>query len=430
MSIYTETGELGSGGFGIVHQCNRAGDGNFYAKKTLVKDDAEIVRRFQKEVRYVSKLDHPRIVKILDFRLLTPPYFYVMPLYRCSLRSCIRDYVGDEQRIAVVFSAVLEAVQYAHKQGIIHRDMKPENILLNSDTDIVLCDFGLGRSIDSASTRVTVSGEQWGTFGYVAPEQIDNFMEADHRCDIFALGRLLYEMSTGRRPGITHELSSVPHGIRLIIERATAAEPSERFQTVDEMRIAFAAVTLAYDLSDSQTRLEALLAKAVATGSFSSSEASEFGTAILRVREDEDFLHQVVVKLPEQGLRDLWHVNRSAVRLLLEQFSKNVASQGWGFTYVDTIGDACCKVIQAIPHPEERAIALATMAKVGLEHNRWNVIRRARRVIESVRDPGEGLSMANALQASQVVIDNLGVKRSTVVDVSLRALIREDDTTQ
>ena len=173
-NTYTNTEQIGTGGFGVVWKCRRTSDGQLFAKKQLdpsAAADPELVARFNREVRMLSELDHPNIVKVIGKRFLTPPFFYVMPLYPSSLANVIPGLVGDEGRIRKIFAQVLDAVEYAHKQGVIHRDLKPENVLYFADSDIVVSDFGLGRQLNSGSLRRTGTGYQMGTPLYMAPEQ-------------------------------------------------------------------------------------------------------------------------------------------------------------------------------------------------------------------------------------------------------------------
>jgi serine/threonine protein kinase len=136
MAKYTDISEIGSGGFGKVFACRCDADGCKYAKKKLDEStDSDALKRFSREVRILSTLDHPHIVKVLGKRLEKPPFFYIMPLYKRSLRAELPNIVADTQRIDSIFSRLLTAIEYAHSQGIIHRDLKPENILLNDDTD-------------------------------------------------------------------------------------------------------------------------------------------------------------------------------------------------------------------------------------------------------------------------------------------------------
>ena len=153
MTRYIDTRKLGSGGFGEVWLCRRESDGNVYAKKKLLGSvDEDGTKRFQQEVPLLSRLDHPNIVKVVGFHLQKAPYWYVMPRYQHTLYQEVPSLVGDTRRIIDIFTAILSGIEYAHAEGVIHRDLKPENVLMNSDDDIVVTDFGLGRALDSETS--------------------------------------------------------------------------------------------------------------------------------------------------------------------------------------------------------------------------------------------------------------------------------------
>jgi len=137
MGTYKDRGKLGSGGFGEVHQTIRVEDGKLFARKILVDRTQEGLVRFQREVRMLSKLNHPRIIEVVEIHLSDKPPWYIMPLYHRSLRDEFPAIVGDEGRIGAILTAIFEGIEYAHSQGIIHRDLKPENVLLNSDEQVV-----------------------------------------------------------------------------------------------------------------------------------------------------------------------------------------------------------------------------------------------------------------------------------------------------
>src|SRR5262249_16878416 len=166
--------------------CIREEDGNVFAKKKLLPGvDPVGIRRFQHEVRLLARLDHPNIVKVMAFQLQTPPYWYVMPRYDHTLHQEIPSLVGDTSRIIPIFTSVLAGIEYAHGEGVIHRDLKPGNVLMNEDDDLVITDFGLGRALHPEISRNTITGFGMGTFLYMAPEQMTDAKNADRRADIY-----------------------------------------------------------------------------------------------------------------------------------------------------------------------------------------------------------------------------------------------------
>jgi len=97
-----------------------------------------------------------------------------MPLYTHSLRRIVKELARDHGRIPRIFRFILDAIQHAHQSGVVHRDINPNNVLMNSDDDVVVSDFGLGRRLDTTSTRLTTTNAAMGTSGYMAPEQCHN----------------------------------------------------------------------------------------------------------------------------------------------------------------------------------------------------------------------------------------------------------------
>jgi len=204
---------LGSGGFGNVYEV-QASDGNTYAMK-LLRDLSRINKqRFETEIKILAQLDHPNIVKILEWNLGgDPPDFspwYTMEYFPGgSLRNHMDDkfvssYVFHRNwTINTVILPACHALAQAHSAGIYHRDLKPDNIMYTSKVraQIKITDWGLGRDIGRKSIAITAAaGQMGGTPGYCAPEQWFTLDNIDGRSDIYSLGVIFYEMMTGRRP--------------------------------------------------------------------------------------------------------------------------------------------------------------------------------------------------------------------------------------
>lgn len=231
-----------------------------------VESDPDLQARFEREAKVVAGLRHPNIVQIFDFDTAEGrPYIVMEYLRGASLSAYLKELHGRNQRlrppqIARLLLTVATALDYAHEQGVIHRDIKPGNIILHSKTkDIsvdqplseqiepVLTDFGLVR-IAQAVTQ-TASGAVSGTPAYMSPEQAQG-VRVDHRSDIYSLGVVLYEMIAGRIPfegdtswtvifkHINEPPPSTPEiqpAVQKVIDRALAKKPEDRYQTAREL---------------------------------------------------------------------------------------------------------------------------------------------------------------------------------------------------
>jgi serine/threonine-protein kinase len=158
--------------------------------------------RFQREIRFAARLQHPHILTVLDSGEAAGRLWFTMPYVEGeSLRDRLRRErllpVPDAVRIARQAAAALD---YAHRQGVVHRDIKPENILLTRDGDALVADFGIARALSDAGESLTQTGLTLGTPAYMSPEQASGATELDGRSDIYSLGCVAYEMLAGEPP--------------------------------------------------------------------------------------------------------------------------------------------------------------------------------------------------------------------------------------
>lgn len=227
------------------------------AIKVLYGRDESFVRRFEREARAVGALSHAHILPLYDFGEQRPWYYLVMPYVE---GGTLRDYLHKKQRLTLIEAAsfvdqISEALQHAHDSGVIHRDVKPSNILLRPDCHAYLADFGLAKAMMGAESLTSI-GAIVGTPEYTAPEQSNGIN--DYRSDIYSLGIILYQMLTGQVPftaespiavSLKHiqleppppsQLNSdIPQSIETVILKALAKDPNARYQQAQELSTAY-----------------------------------------------------------------------------------------------------------------------------------------------------------------------------------------------
>ncbi|HEY7636075.1 MAG TPA: serine/threonine-protein kinase [Gemmatimonadales bacterium] len=254
--------EIGKGGNARIYLA-RDPAGNQVALKILHPELLVSVAadRFLREIKLASQLNHPHIARLLDSGERDWLVFYVMtylegPTLRENLAKVGRLSIADTVRIA---GDLLDALDHAHKRGIVHRDMKPDNVVLASQ-GAVLLDFGIARAVAaSGSDRLTRSGIAVGTSTYMSPEQITALQEIDLRSDLYSLAVVLFECLAGQPP-FTHRNEAVvlqlhltqpapdvrslrpdtPPELAAGIARALAKTPAERWASAADMRDAIA----------------------------------------------------------------------------------------------------------------------------------------------------------------------------------------------
>ena len=252
---YTLERQLGAGGMATVYLAHDVRHNRKVAIKVMHSELAALIgaERFLKEIETTANLQHPHILPLFDSGQVEGTVFYVMPYVQGeSLRSRLTREtqlpVADAIRIAAEIAAGLD---YAHRQGVIHRDIKPDNVLFH-DGRALVADFGIALAWSGdGRTRMTKAGASLGTPEYMSPEQAAGEQKQDPRTDVYALGVVLYEMLAGRPPftgpsaqaifaqvlseeprPLVLERKTVPHHIDAAVARALEKLPADRWQTV------------------------------------------------------------------------------------------------------------------------------------------------------------------------------------------------------
>jgi serine/threonine protein kinase len=420
--VYQDHEQIGSGGFGKVMRCVRSDDNVAFARKILIVEDGVSIKRFQREVRILQKLGHPRIIRIEAAHVEESPYWFVMPLYKRSLREVIPELSGDRKRIASMFDGILEGMEYAHKQGIIHRDLKPENILLDDDDDLVISDFGLGRAMSALTSRATGSNAWIGTLAYMAPEQTTNAEHSNERSDIFTLGRILYELFTGDPPLSIPDLVKLPIGIAAVVQRCTKTNPVDRFESVRELRKSFQLVAISRSDANGETELRKLVGEIAAQKSATVEQVTRLAELISQCQEDAALLHEIAVALPGVVFSSLEAYDSAISRILAVRFASVAVAQDWPFTYTDDIGSACRKIYNATSDPEIKGLMTRTALSVGASHNRFQVMGDAAVMITHATEERDARAIAHALEP---VMDRLWAVREKIDVRKIHKELRE-----
>lgn len=273
---------LGRGGMATVYKAFQETLNRFVAIKFLhpsLADDPLSQQRFRQEAQSVASLKHPNIVQIYDFAYEDDVYYIIMELVEGTTLETQLNQLGRSQQLLSLDVAIRtirelgHALAYAHAQGIIHRDIKPGNVMVEDSGRVVLMDFGLARLLDAP--HLTATGLAIGTPSYMAPEQIRG-QTIDRRIDIYALGVLFYQMVAGRLPftgdstyGMIYQhlnetplspqqiVPDVPHSVSQIILKTLAKDPNKRYPTVEAFLADLAAPEQAVVILESNEKVPA-----------------------------------------------------------------------------------------------------------------------------------------------------------------------------
>jgi beta-lactam-binding protein with PASTA domain/tRNA A-37 threonylcarbamoyl transferase component Bud32 len=253
---YRVTERIGSGGMADVYKAVDETLGRTVAVKVLherFSTDPEFVQRFRHEASAAANLSHPGIVNIYDYGVENGTYYIVMELVRgTDLKQVVKERGAlDPMKVADYGAQACAALTIAHGYGIIHRDIKPQNIVLTPDGVVKVMDFGIARAIDSDATQ---TGSVLGTAQYVSPEQAQG-RKLGPESDLYSLGVVLYELSTGQLPfdgdtpvsvALKHVNDepvpprsvnpAIPPALEAVILKAMDKDPTRRYRSADDMR--------------------------------------------------------------------------------------------------------------------------------------------------------------------------------------------------
>jgi serine/threonine protein kinase len=248
--------ERGSGNFGTVYLARDLLTNYLYAAKIMRidhTDDNELVERFKREAFILYNLNNIHIVRVIDYGNEGPLYYIIMHhIDGQNLKYYMQHYGAMELlRVLDYVHQAAEGLDAAYKRGVVHRDIKPQNILINNKGVVKIADFGLSRSKDMLT--ITASDKFMGTAYYVAPEQVESSHEVDTRADLYALSAVMFEMLAGHPPysgggamdiivkhlnspipSLCRERPDLPRELDLFFQKALAKAPTARFQSPAE----------------------------------------------------------------------------------------------------------------------------------------------------------------------------------------------------
>jgi serine/threonine protein kinase len=258
---YKIIGKVGAGAMAVVYKAKQISLNRTVAIKVLPRrfsENPEYVQRFYKEGQAAGKLNHPNIVQAIDVGEAGGYHYFVMEFVEG--KTIADDLTGGqvfaEKDAIEIIIQVCHALQHAHAHGLVHRDVKPKNIMINAQGVVKLADMGLARETTDIEAAQSEEGKAYGTPYYIAPEQIRGKIDIDGRADIYGLGATFYHMVTGRVPFTgddsaeimkkhlreklippDHINTSLSAGVSEVIEIMMAKRREDRYKDIDELLI-------------------------------------------------------------------------------------------------------------------------------------------------------------------------------------------------
>lgn len=390
MTISNTIREINRGGFGVIEEvvCN---DGHHYAKKTFspISDPRitpELIEKFRnrfiREVETQRRLPHEYVIPIIGYNLTDSSPWYLMPIaeydYNHEIESCKREYRKPEG-----LSDILNALEYLHNLGLVHRDLKPGNILFH-DGKWKLSDLGLiTHDKEIVSLSITSSnGLGYGSAPYAAPEQTTGFKHVDNRADIYSFGAILHDIF-GNSPRTPYSNLSCPGDMNVILDKCTKKDPKQRFKNVESLRNRLLYILSKDDTQPITATLQHQISKFTNLDTFDYAQLEDL---VFYLKDENSDLTNLFYELNNEIINHIYTVDKELFIEFSLIYIEWVKSTNFVFDYCDVIIGLINNIYSKTNDIDLKAKCVIAAAELGRSHNRWfvmeNVVKMANDNIE------------------------------------------------
>ena len=404
---YTIDKKIDQGGFGVVYEATDSTNDNKVALKFCIRDEEAVQKRFAREIRIMENIDHPNVMKILDYNLEGEMKYFVMPLAKYSLYDISEHLVADHVNTLNIFLKVCKGLTTIHSTGNIHRDIKPQNILVTLENQVVISDFGLGKFEERDSTIVTDSRVFLGTEAYAPPEYKirGGVINADVRGDIYQLGKTLYFLLTGSDP-LLIEADLLPRGIENIIKKATKQDLNSRYASVAELADYIETYLHSLNpINSPEYRFEISLKQCedlAADGTFNKKIVEDLLSSLYECIDGKERFLDIFDKISANLLEIVSNQFVDEFEPILDAYTSSLdylfEYSKYNFAYAQTIASKMRIVYRCSKNLEHKKLALKNILISSYICNRWAAMDVFDSILSNINEISEAMAIAEMLK--------------------------------
>lgn len=405
-SKYKVIKAIGEGGMGRVVQVETKSEE--FALKYCIETDPESIKRFKREVRLMESIEHGNVLEILDSDLDHDPPYFVMPLCKFSLDTQIETLSKEPARAIRLLLKVCKGINAIHLSGVVHRDIKPKNILISEDNKIKVSDLGLGKFSERDSTILTQSDIYMGTQGYIPPEffKVGGTKNADARSDIYQMGKTIYNVFTNQNP-VLIEKDRLPGGLLFIIQKCIADDPDDRYQTISELQSALNNYLLALEPeSNPLNAFDNLINEAkqnISFNQFDRKNAEAIIHLLFALKDDPEVFFEKSKKIPSRLLEAIASNYKSLIKDYLNVYiptiNKYFKECKIDFADAEPVALQMKSVFNGTKEIDVKVKALQLTLFVASHCNRYKAMDYFDAMIQSIKTEQEAVAVAEMLKS-------------------------------
>lgn len=402
---YTLLEEIGKGGMGKVFRVEK--DGIPYALKVCLEDAEDDVKRFKREVRLMSTIKHANVIEVVDSNLDYEFPYFIMPLCKYSLDTIIPK-LKDNPKISLkLLLDVCKGINAIHLSKIIHRDIKPKNILISQDDVIKVSDLGLGKFVFRDSSIITQSNQYMGTEGYIPTEfyKLGGAKNADVRSDIFQLGKTIYNILTNSNPALI-ESDILPGGLLYIIRKCIADSPNNRYQNISELETALNNYLLSLEPKSNPLNyfkdLINISLESLKSNSYKKENVEEIISAIYSFKDNpEEFFNrfkEIPLKIIEIISSNFEHEANELIELYTVNTTRHFQEDTMEFSDADSVANIMNNFFKGSKNLNIRLQSLSLTLFVSVYCNRYYAMDIFDNMLQSIKDNETATAVADMLR--------------------------------